>query len=229
MAPTELKGVLAAQQCTKARFKGLVKRFIRSKRDCNSREAERLFAAATAVHYAGDDPLVQECRELMPNPEPDSRLPRIDWAAPEDAHTAMPAQYKILQYFEERRQKDVPKRKADAPFSLLPTKSGFTTNFVKLDSNTLYNLIKRSSASLTLPQPRNQEDLRKRWRFFWGRYFKLDVIEAHKPRWKFLHEVVTDGYSVSMTFERKRAASSTGPATSPPGQEGDYDQVSSYT
>ena len=92
--------------------------------------------------------------------------------------------------------------KLDRTFSLLPN-TAFTPVNIKIDSNTLYGLVKRSCHKLTEEDtPRNEECFRAEREPWWGKFLNLHKIQAIKPHGRFGWEIVTDGCGASITFKK---------------------------
>lgn len=159
-----------------------------------SPDARRRVREIMAIHYEGDDPIVVRYR---------SRLPQVHGARVEDdAHAVIPLLFDILTYFE-----DVHARSSAAGerpprgvrlFSLLPHKHGFTIGHVKMCTNGLYGILKRSGAFPEMPT--GQAPWRAVADEFWRRLFRIDKLETCNR--KFAGEVVTDGHSVSVVMRK---------------------------
>ena len=110
----------------------------------------------------------------------------------------MPLQYEFLRHLElvqavpeERRKKE------DRLFSLIPTKQGFTCGHLKICTNGLHGLLKRSGVEGV---PAAGHPFREVSNELWRRFFRIDKLETVNR--KFAGEIVTDGKSVSVVMRR---------------------------
>ena len=153
----------------------------------------------------------------------------------------MKIQYAMLEHFEGLKN---PAGKMEARFSLLPLKGGFTISNAKLDTNCLYELVRRSSksgsypSSFPLPRPTNREQFRADSREWWSRVLNMPKVQRLKSSskgWRFHNEITTDGIAVSILFSKevsppaqaaaKAAAEAAAKLPDPKQFQEDYDEV----
>ena len=176
------------------------KRYLKHKYNLDGPAAWSRLRSILASSYEGDDESVMHYRKMMPKRLPEGNI--------EDTpHIVMPLMHMILKYFEE--QQDVAKRAETKPhkalrlFSLLPNKSGFECSHVKICTNGLYGLLKRSESELKehdIHLPKAEAEWRTAAPAFWRRFFRVEKFETANR--KFAGEIVTDGLAVSIVMRK---------------------------
>ncbi|KAK9809829.1 hypothetical protein WJX73_010783 [Symbiochloris irregularis] len=208
--------------CVKQAFWGRVVRYVQSREqertghDCSSAVAGRLAKQALRPVEQGEPPVIGDLRNLMQT----QQEPQGGWKEPEAPHEVMALQYHMLQHFEARQQHvGYRPNKADRLFSLLCQSAGFTAKNVKVETRGLYELLRRHKPALPSDIVSNSPaDFTAAKDESWAKVLdmhKVNGLHSEQSGWHFHHEVVTDGYAISLTFRRNVPAAAK-PATSTP-------------
>lgn len=142
--------------------------------------------AAEAVQIAS------ELRELLPVQAAGRFASR--------AHLTLPLYYHIMREteIEMARRKDANgsdcRRPRLRPFTLLPTKNGFTPSYVPISRMTFVQLVKRLKLETFTGDGR-----RANHRCIWAKYCDLAHVETSTR--KFAYQITTDGYGVSVQMQ----------------------------
>lgn len=188
----------ACKNSTSTNFYRRFRRYLKLKYDLDGKSAYEALKAIQAVEYDGQDEIVARYRKLMPT------KPKYGQVE-DDPELVMPLQYTFLCFFEQFQTNErVPNvvrgtaRQARL-FSLVPTKSSFTCNHLKMCTNGLYGLLKRSGVT---GMPRDGAPFREVADTYWRRFFRISDFETANR--KFAGEVVLDGKGVSIVLRKPR-------------------------
>jgi len=136
-----------------------------------------------------------------------------------DSRVVLPFLYEFLKYFEKNNTGTKDCEKGLRLFSILPTKIGFTTSYIKICRTGLYGLLRRivefrpkemkkifEAANLTFPTSNSEwgskEILRKNSDTYWNLLFNIEKFETENR--KFSGEISTDGKSVSISIKKHK-------------------------
>ena len=157
------------------------------------RKSRAAVAADALPATAREDAIVEELVALFPRPPTDKNLSK---------HPA--AFMPLLREFQRRRA-----GYGRRAFSLLPHTDGFTTKFLKINGNTLRQLIMRAvregegigeDADRVVP---NEQAFNAGQRAWWEKFFHVRKMET--GRRTFGNELLTDGKSVKITMSTVKA------------------------
>lgn len=186
--------VIAAKNSTSLNFYRRFKRYLKIRYTLDNSQAYHALKAIQADAYEGNDMLVQHYRRLMP-PKP-ARGQREEY--PE---VVMPMQYMFLKYYDSSD-------KQCRMFSLLPLKQGFECSHIKMCSNGLQGLLKRSNINAIVhegqptPLPKATPDFRNMSDQVWRYLFNIKKFETANR--KFAGEILTDGKAVSIVLRKPK-------------------------
>ena len=198
-------------------LRGRVWRYLLAVLDCSTRHTGRVINAVMNPKPnapASHEPLVRRLRALMPLPPSDSNLEKRP-------HLFMDLLHHVQRVLDGAH----PDRgKRNKPFSLLPHKGGYTCQFVKINSNTLCQLVREAERAATL-LPKAKQHAKKAWQpkgaagsssggddpgvsseaefllrkaEWWRSLFKVGKLET--ARRSFAYEMLTDGRSVKVVM-----------------------------
>ena len=187
---------IATKNDTAANFYRRFKRYLKHKYGLDRKTAYLVLKDIYEADYNGNDPLVLRYRQLLP--------PKPKWGAREDnPELVMPMQYIFLRHFENAGD-------SQRLFSLLPTKQGFECSHMKMCTNGLQTLMKRSRVDhidLTedgiIKVPRDVTKFREYSDKIWRHFFNIGKFETEHR--KFAGEILTDGKGVSIVMRKPKA------------------------
>lgn len=192
---------VAAKNSVNANFWRRFKRYLKSKYDLG-KDAWMTVRDIRMPTYEGDNEIVLRYRALLPTKP---RYGNIE----DYPEMVMPLQHLFLRHFESSQQTSVThgeqSKKQHRLFSLLPTKQGFECSHLKICTNGLYGLLKRSGVENLPPdgkQFREVSDL------FWKRLFKIEKFETENR--KFSGEILSDGKAVSIVLRKPKCPETAG-------------------
>ena len=202
--------MIAAKNSISMNFYRRFKRYLKTRYGLDKVQAYHMLKAIQADSYEGDDLLVLNYRRLMPN--------KPKYGQREDyPEVVMPLLYRFLKYYECCENQRL--------FTLLPMKQGFECSHVKVCSNGLQGLLKRSNITSIvhndepIPLPKATVEFRamvdKTWRYL----FNIDKFETANRR--FAGEILTDGRAVSIVLRKAKTLE----ARNSPVQIQEYDEV----
>ena len=188
---TSLQMVTNTRNSTSMQFGRRFKRFLRSKHSLDKEQAYLVQSRVMANEYDGEDELVLHYR---------SKLQGVNYGKLEDyPHLVMPLQYEFLRHFELGQASSEKPDKQVRLFNLMPTKQGFDCSHVKICSNGLHGLLKRSGMQV----PGEGVAWRAVAGDFWRRLFHVEKFETCNR--KFANEMLTDGKSVSIVMRKPKS------------------------
>ena len=184
---------IAAKNSTGVNFWRRFKRYLKSRYELG-KDAWMAVRDIRAAEYDGDSEVVLRYRRLLP--------PKPKYGSVEDyPELVMPLQYVFLQHFEGCQQASVERcQKQHRLFSLLPTKQGFECSHLKVCTNGLYGLLKRSGVE---GLPADGKQFREVSDSFWRRLFNIDKFETSNR--VFAGEILTDGKAVSIVLRKPKS------------------------
>ena len=187
---------IAAKNSTSMNFWRRFKRYLKSKYDLG-KDAWMVVRDIRTVEYGGDNQLVRLYRSLVPS--------KPKYGNVEDyPELVMPLQHMFLQHFECEQQiaieGGVQVKKQHRLFSLLPTKQGFECSHLKVCTNGLYGLLKRSGVE---GLPADGAAFRAVGELYWRRLFNIEKFETCNRVWG--GEVLTDGKAVSIVLRKPKS------------------------
>jgi hypothetical protein len=156
---------------------------------CSAQYRGKIIRAIMSKNPSREDEFVQRMRSMLPMPPSDSNLSS-------HPHAFLPLMMRMNKALEGTAGKS---------YSMLPRKGGFTTQFIKINTNTLRQLLidaTSDAAEDDLALPSEEEFLKDR-SVWWRKLFKVEKLET--TRRKFAYELLTDGRSVKVVM-RKPAA-----------------------
>ena len=195
---------VAAKNGVSENFWRRFKRYLKSKYELG-KNAWMSVRDIRAPVYDGDDETVLRYRAMLP--------PKPKYGNIEDfPELVMPLQHVFLRHFETSQQASELEgkkfQKQHRLFSMLPTKQGFECSHLKMCSNGLYGLLKRSGVESL---PRDGKLFREVSDVFWRKLFNVEKFETATR--KFAGEVLTDGKSVSIVLRKPRTPERTASPT----------------
>ena len=183
----------ACKNSTSTNFYRRFHRYLKLKYNLDGKTAYDTLKSVHATSYGGTDDIVLCYRNLMPE--------KPKYGSIEDSpELVMPLQYRFLTFFQNYSPPN--KHKSPRLFSLLPTKQSFTCNHVKMCTNGLYGLLKKSGVT---GLPGEGPAFRAVGELYWRRFFKISDFETANRR--FAGEILMDGKGVSIVMRKPHMAS----------------------
>lgn len=190
--------VIAAKNSVSMNFYRRFRRYLKVRYKLDKVQAYNVLKSIQADTYDGDDWLVLNYRRLLPA--------KPKYGQREDyPELVMPMQYRFLKYFESMDEQH-------RLFTLLPMKQGFEISHVKICSNGLQGLLKRSDITCIekdgdpMPIPKATTDFRSMADAVWRYLFNISHYETATR--KFAGEVLTDGKAVSIVLRKPKSTGS---------------------
>ena len=183
----------AAKNHVSMNFYRRFKRYLKVRYQLDKTQAYHAMKAIQADAYEGEDIVVLNYRRLMPTKPKHGQ--REDY--PE---VVMPLLYRFLKYYETCADQRL--------FTLLPTKQGFECNHVKVCSNGLQGILKRSGITSIvhnnepIPLPKATVEFRAMVDNTWRYLFNIQNFETANR--KFAGEILTDGLAVSIVLRKPK-------------------------
>ena len=178
------------------------KNYLKCRYDLDGKQAYEALCAIRADQYAGDDEIVLRYRALYPaKPRKGQRedFPEL----------VMPLQHRFLQYQQsvhaacEAENRHIPKH--CRLFSLIPTKQGFECSHLKMCTNGLQGLLRRSKIESVQGHkiPSSVTEFRQLAEdVLWHHFFNIEDFETVNR--KFGGEILLDGKAVSIVLKKPK-------------------------